>query len=81
VLEITFQGDTSAQPFVSQLARTYQIDINILGAAVETVAGRMVGRMRVELSGGHQDNVVPIGYLREQGLQVDVLGAADGAVA
>ncbi|MEV7023001.1 ATP-binding cassette domain-containing protein [Kitasatospora sp. NPDC093558] len=81
VLEITFQGDAPAQPFVSQLARTYQIDINILGAAVETIAGRMVGRMRVELSGGHQDNVVPIGYLREQGLQVDVLGAADGAVA
>ncbi|MFF2147555.1 methionine ABC transporter ATP-binding protein [Kitasatospora sp. NPDC058190] len=81
VLEITFQGDTSGQPFVSQLARTYQIDINILGAAVETIAGRMVGRMRVELSGSHQDNVVPIGYLREQGLQVDVIGAGNGAVA
>ena len=76
VVEITFQGDTPAQPFVSQLARTYQIDINILGAAVETVGGRMVGRMRVELPGSHQDNVVPIGYLREQGLQVDVLTAA-----
>ncbi|MGW6917068.1 methionine ABC transporter ATP-binding protein [Kitasatospora sp. NPDC054939] len=81
VLEITFQGDTSGRPFVSQLARTYQIDINILGAAVETIAGRMVGRMRVELPGGHQDNVVPIGYLREQGLQVDVIDAANGAVA
>lgn len=79
VLEITFQGDTSAQPFVSQLARTYQIDINILGAAVETIAGRMVGRMRVELPGGHQDNVVPIGFLREQGLQVDVLNEANGS--
>ncbi|MDH6114218.1 D-methionine transport system ATP-binding protein [Kitasatospora sp. MAP12-15] len=84
VLEITFQGDTSGQPFVSQLARTYQIDVNILGAAVETIGGRMVGRMRVELSGSHQDNVVPIGYLREQGLQVDVLNGlalTNGAVA
>ncbi|MFI5531110.1 methionine ABC transporter ATP-binding protein [Kitasatospora sp. NPDC051853] len=81
VLEITFQGDSSARPFVSQLARTYQIDINILGAAVETVSGRMVGRMRVELPGGHQDNVVPIGFLREQGLQVDVLDQKDGAAA
>jgi len=81
VLEITFQGDAPAQPFVSQLARTYQIDINILGAAVETIAGVMVGRMRVELPGSHQDNVVPIGYLREQGLQVDVLDTANGAAA
>ncbi|GAA4874514.1 methionine ABC transporter ATP-binding protein [Kitasatospora sp. NPDC048365] len=80
VLEITFQGDAPAQPFVSQLARTYQIDINILGAAVETIAGLMVGRMRVELPGSHQDNVVPIGYLREQGLQVDVLDV-NGAAA
>ncbi|GAA2146061.1 ATP-binding cassette domain-containing protein [Kitasatospora kazusensis] len=81
VLEITFQGDSSAQPFVSQLARTYQIDINILGAAVETIGGRLVGRMRVELPGAHQDNVVPIGFLREQGLQVDVLDQRNGAVA
>jgi D-methionine transport system ATP-binding protein len=79
VLEITFQGDAPAQPFVSQLARTYQIDINILGAAVETVADRMVGRMRVELPGGHRDNVVPIGYLREQGLQVEVLDGKGAA--
>ncbi|BFV55811.1 ATP-binding cassette domain-containing protein [Kitasatospora sp. CMC57] len=81
VLEITFQGDTSARPFVSLLARTYQIDINILGAAVETIGGRMVGRMRVELPGGHRDNVVPIGFLREQGLQVDVLDEKGGAAA
>ncbi|MFG2697539.1 methionine ABC transporter ATP-binding protein [Kitasatospora sp. NPDC048407] len=81
VLEITFQGDAPAQPFVSQLARTYQIDINILGAAVETIAGRLVGRMRVELPGSHTDNVVPIGYLRQQGLQVDVLDLSNGVAA
>ncbi|GAA1990559.1 methionine ABC transporter ATP-binding protein [Kitasatospora viridis] len=83
VLEITFQGDSSGQPFISQLARTYQIDINILGAAVETIGGRQVGRMRVQLPGTHQDNVVPIGYLREQGLQVDVVTTAHrtGALA
>ncbi|MCX4745178.1 ATP-binding cassette domain-containing protein [Kitasatospora sp. NBC_01287] len=80
VLEITFQGDTAGRPFISQLARTYQIDLNILGAAVETIGGRQVGRMRVELPGPHQDNVVPIGYLREQGLQVDLI-SPDGVVA
>ncbi|MFF7636915.1 methionine ABC transporter ATP-binding protein [Kitasatospora sp. NPDC008050] len=80
VLEITFQGDTSGRPFVSQLARTYQVDVNILGAAVETIGGRQVGRMRVELPGSHQDNVVPIGFLREQGLQVDVI-SANGVLA
>lgn len=30
--------------------------------------------MRIELPGRYEDNVVPIGFLREQGLQIDVLG-------
>ncbi|MEY9873376.1 D-methionine transport system ATP-binding protein [Streptacidiphilus sp. MAP12-33] len=72
VVDITFQGDATAQPFISQLARTYNVDISIIGAAVETVGGRQVGRMRVSLPGSFEENVVPIGYLREQGLQVEV---------
>ncbi|WP_377268302.1 methionine ABC transporter ATP-binding protein [Peterkaempfera sp. SMS 1(5)a] len=81
VLEITFQGDTAAQPFISQLARTYNVDLNILGAAVETIGGRQVGRMRVELPGRFEENVVPIGFLREQGLQVDIADNRTEAVA
>lgn len=41
---------------------------------MDTVAGKQVGRMRIELPGRFEDNVVPIGFLREQGLQVDVAG-------
>ncbi|MCF2527486.1 methionine ABC transporter ATP-binding protein [Yinghuangia soli] len=81
ILDITFRGAETAHPFVSTLARTYNVDVNILGAAVETLAGRQVGRMRIALDGSFEDNVVPIGYLREQGLQVDVLDAYDSGFA
>ncbi len=74
VIDVTFQGDAAARPVISQLSRTYNIDISILGAAMDTVAGRQVGRMRIELPGRYEENVVPIGFLREQGLQLDVLG-------
>ncbi|WP_405766056.1 methionine ABC transporter ATP-binding protein [Streptomyces sp. NBC_01538] len=74
VIDVTFHGDAAARPVISQLSRTYNIDISILGAAMDTVAGRQVGRMRIELPGGYEENVVPIGFLREQGLQLDVLG-------
>jgi len=30
--------------------------------------------MRLKLPGRYEDNVVPIGFLREQGLQIDVVG-------
>lgn len=77
VIDVTFHGVTTTQPVISQLARTYNLDVSILGAAVETVGGRQIGRMRMELPGPFEDNVVPIGYLREQGLQVDVAPVAD----
>lgn len=79
VIDVTFHGETATRPVISQLARTYNIDISILGAAMDTVAGRQVGRMRIELPGRYEDNVVPVGFLREQGLQVDVVEAADAA--
>jgi D-methionine transport system ATP-binding protein len=73
VLDITFQGESATQPVISQLSRTYNIDISILGAAIDTVGGLQVGRMRIELPGRYEDNVVPVGFLREQGLQIDVV--------
>jgi D-methionine transport system ATP-binding protein len=73
VVDVTFHGEAATQPVISQLARTYNIDISILGAAIDTVAGLQVGRMRIELPGRFEDNVVPVGFLREQGLQIDVV--------
>ncbi|MEU6895611.1 ATP-binding cassette domain-containing protein [Streptomyces sp. NPDC046557] len=73
VIDVTFHGEAATRPVISQLARTYNIDISILGAAMDTVAGRQIGRMRIELPGRYEENVVPVGFLREQGLQVDVV--------
>lgn len=73
VLDVTFHGEAATQPVISQLSRTYNIDISILGAAIDTVGGLQIGRMRIELPGRYEDNVVPVGFLREQGLQIDVV--------
>ena len=74
VVDVTFHGEAAAQPVISQLSRTYNIDISILGAAMDTVGGKQIGRMRIELPGRFEENVVPIGFLREQGLQAEVVG-------
>jgi D-methionine transport system ATP-binding protein len=81
VVDVTFHGGTATEPVISQLSRTYNVDISILGAAMDTVAGKQVGRMRIELPGGYDDNVVPIGFLREQGLTVDIADVTDVAGA
>ncbi|MET9217222.1 ATP-binding cassette domain-containing protein [Streptomyces sp. NPDC003300] len=81
VVDLTFHGDSATRPVISRLARTYNVDISILGAAMETYDGRQIGRMRIELPGRFEDNVVPIGYLREQGLDVAVVAAKAEPVA
>lgn len=73
VIDVTFHGEAATRPVISQLSRTYNIDITILGAAMDTVGGRQIGRMRIELPGGYEENVVPVGFLREQGLQAEVV--------
>ncbi|MFE7776096.1 methionine ABC transporter ATP-binding protein [Streptomyces sp. NPDC057445] len=80
VVDVTFHGEAATQPVISQLSRTYNIDISILGAAMDTVAGKQIGRMRIELPGRYEDNVVPVGFLREQGLQVEVVEDEAGDV-
>ncbi|MGW4164837.1 methionine ABC transporter ATP-binding protein [Streptomyces sp. NPDC004788] len=79
VVDVTFHGETATQPVISQLSRTYNIDISILGAAMDTVGGRQIGRMRIELPGRYEENVVPVGFLREQGLQVEIVEDAQNA--
>ncbi|MFE5027365.1 methionine ABC transporter ATP-binding protein [Streptomyces sp. NPDC056656] len=79
VIDVTFHGESTTQPVISQMSRTYNIDISILGAAMDTVAGKQVGRMRIELPGRFDENVVPIGFLREQGFQVEIHGHQGGA--
>ncbi|WP_371792746.1 ATP-binding cassette domain-containing protein [Streptomyces sp. NBC_01471] len=81
VIDVTFHGDSAGRPVISQLSRTYNIDISILGAAMDTVGGNQIGRMRIELPGPFEENVVPIGFLREQGLQIEVAGAEHPALA
>ncbi|WP_059008476.1 methionine ABC transporter ATP-binding protein [Streptomyces specialis] len=72
VADITFHGDSAARPVISRLARTHGIDISILGAAMDTVGGRQVGRMRVELPGGPDQTAAALAFLREQGLTVEI---------
>ncbi|MHB9862995.1 methionine ABC transporter ATP-binding protein [Streptomyces sp. YIM S03343] len=81
VVDVTFHGEAATRPVISRLSRTYNIDISILGAAIDTVGGLQIGRMRIELPGRYEDNVVPIGFLREQGLQIDVVDGAAQAPA
>jgi len=81
VVDVTFEDDSADQPFVSTLARTYSIDVNILGGAVEEIGESRIGRLRIELPGDPDINAAQLAHLRESGLTVEVHAAGTGTPA
>ncbi|MBG0817646.1 methionine ABC transporter ATP-binding protein [Planomonospora sp. ID82291] len=68
---ITFTGQAD-EPVVSEIVRKFDVDVNILGGALEEVAGVSAGRLRVRLTGGERQ--AALDYLTERGLLVEVAG-------
>lgn len=60
------------RPFMSELTRRFDIDVNILGGGVEEVAGQSVGRLSVDLMGSRRTEAID--YLTQQGLLVEEAG-------
>ena len=74
VIDITFSGGSADRPVIAQLARTYGLDVSILGAAIETIGGNQAGRTRLQLPGSPAANLRPIEDLRGQGMLVEIVG-------
>ncbi|MEH3088482.1 MAG: ATP-binding cassette domain-containing protein [Microbacterium arborescens] len=71
VIDITFAGGTADRPVIARIARDHDVDVSLLGALVEQIAGTQAGRTRLEVPEAAASTV--IADLRGQGLIVDVL--------
>lgn len=74
VIDITFSGGNADRPVIAHLARDHGLDVSILGAAIETIAGNQAGRTRLQLPGSVQAVAAAIADLRAQGLLVEIVG-------
>jgi D-methionine transport system ATP-binding protein len=73
VIDITFSGGLADRPVIAQLARDHAIDVSILGATIETIAGNQAGRTRLGLPGTPETNRAAIADLRARGLLVEIV--------
>lgn len=73
LVTITFVGDAASQPILTRLARTFDIDANILGGSIETVSDSRVGRLQIELSGDSARIGPALEFLHGQGLELEVM--------
>ncbi|MEV4756951.1 ATP-binding cassette domain-containing protein [Micromonospora sp. NPDC049559] len=72
LLDVTLAGRTADETVVSTLSRRYDLDVRIVGGAVEQLAAGRAGRLRLAVP-GTPDRVEPaVRGLREAGLAVEV---------
>ncbi len=74
VLHITFMGQSAVQPLITQAARQFDLDFNILQADMETVHGKTMGFLMVEVIGNEQSVQSAQAFLQQHNLQVEVVG-------
>jgi D-methionine transport system ATP-binding protein len=79
VIDITFAGGSADRPVIAQLAREHQLDVSILGATVERIAGTQAGRTRLALPVAGEAAGAVVADLRRQGLIVDYLRGGDAS--
>ncbi|MGB0359914.1 MAG: methionine ABC transporter ATP-binding protein [Endozoicomonas sp.] len=73
VVRITFVGKGIVQPLITKVARKFGADFNILQADIETVNGKAMGFIMVEIMGEPEQTEQSLAYLKEN-VQVEMIG-------
>jgi D-methionine transport system ATP-binding protein len=69
-LRIVFDGAAAEKPIISHLAKETGVYVNILGASMNRLGGKMYGQMLIEKPADHKEELAVKAYLKEQGLTV-----------
>ncbi|WP_064579366.1 methionine ABC transporter ATP-binding protein [Streptobacillus moniliformis] len=71
-LSLIFDGEQADKPYVSELTRKFNLDINILGGSIDTLAsGIKVGHLNISLETNNINEV--INWLENVGIKVEVV--------
>ena len=74
LLRLGFSGNSIDTPAISHASRQFGIDVNILSASIEQIGHSRFGFLLVELLGDANAQQVTIDYLKQQQIDVEVLG-------
>ena len=74
LLRIGFTGPSADEPVLSQIARRFDLDLNILRGRIEDIQGASFGDLHVLASGAPNKVEAAVNWLRLRQLHVEVLG-------
>ncbi|MDR3075664.1 MAG: ATP-binding cassette domain-containing protein, partial [Synergistaceae bacterium] len=72
VLQIWIFGSVAATPIVSDIAREFDVDVNILAAHIDNIRSTPFGTLIMQLSGEEKEGVIE--FLMDMKLRVEVKG-------
>lgn len=73
LIKVNFLGSISKDPIISRAIKKFNIDFSIIGGSIENLSTMNVGHLYVELSGDFNEQKLAIGWLREEGVIVEVI--------
>lgn len=74
MLRMEFTGQSVDAPLLSEIARRFNVNNNIISAQMDYAGGVKFGVMLAEMQGTPQDTVAAIAWLQERHVKVEVLG-------
>ncbi|WP_027994907.1 methionine ABC transporter ATP-binding protein [Simplicispira psychrophila] len=77
LLRLSYAGESAYQPILSHLIRELGLDLSILHGQIDEIQGQTFGSLAVFASGASAQIHRAIGYLRSQGVQVEVVKTGD----
>lgn len=68
--ELRFKGDSPGKPILSQAAKKFDVDFNILAAGIENLPENQVGQMAVDIIGSAAEIKKAVDFLEENDVSV-----------
>lgn len=74
LLKLEFTGASVDDPVLSEVARLFQIDSNVISARVDYAGGVKFGVMLIEVFGTQENSLRAIEFYQQKNIKVEVLG-------
>ncbi|MFJ2620561.1 methionine ABC transporter ATP-binding protein [Glutamicibacter sp. NPDC087344] len=73
ILDLLYTGDQATEPVISSVARTFNVDVNVLAGSVEQLSEQQYAHLRIQLPADADVESI-ITYLKSNGIAVTVKG-------
>ncbi|MED4173486.1 methionine ABC transporter ATP-binding protein, partial [Halalkalibacterium halodurans] len=76
IVQLTFVGESAEKPLITNLIRTFAVDVNILQGKISKTQEGSYGTLFIHLDGPKDEIEKAITYMHEQQLELEVIAGA-----